>query len=681
LRSSRLVTVVGTGGVGKTRLVAEHVERARSTQRVLVVELSAIASPDVLVTLGAHLGVREERIDLRTVAELLRPHDVLLVLDNAEHVVADVRELASTVLRSCPDVRLLVTSRERLDLADEVVVGVAPLRVDSPDAEAVTLFVDRMRRVRPHVDRDHDRPRILDICRRVDGMPLAIELAASRAASLGVDAVVDRFDALFGPLLGVAADADRHSTLGNVVSWSIDLLGEPAQDLLSALSIFSGEFTVEAAVAVGGAIDADSVPLLLGRLVDTSLVTEAKGAGRFRLLEMIRAVARERLVRSGRRPEVQRAHAGWVAQCVAGVAADALGPRESGTSAAIDALRHELGHALDWAIGTGDIATAATITRALGGPLLYRPDADLIRQLRGLGGQRSIVGSPDEAVIVATDARAAFLLGDLEDVDALAHRAIALSADDRAARHRAEHALGVVRLYQGRFTESEELFLPASASPTADTAQHLDALGGLALARCYAGDTSGALAAAQQLAAAADTIDSDTYRAFADYALGELELANGDVDAAVARLAAAADRSWEVGARFVWGVASTVLARVLVRHRPAEEARRQLPTLIERWRHTTTWPQLWTTLRLTAEHLVATGQPSVALLIVEAAAVDPAAPTLSDDDLARRRLIRERVGDHLGAATVTGIARGAVAVERTTVVERALDALRHPIDG
>lgn len=148
-----------------------------------------------------------------------------------------------------------------------------------------------------------------------------------------------------------------------------------------------------------------------------------------------------------------------------------------------------------------------------------------------------------------------------------------------------------------------------------------------------------------------------------------------DVEEAAARLSRAADRAWAVGASFMWGIASTVLAGVLVRHRPLAEARTHLPTLIDRWRATATWPQLWTTLRLVAELLATHGREEVAALVLAAAERDPAAPELAGDDRARHDALRARLADRLGAAAADGIAAGAAAVDRVDVLERATRAL------
>ena len=681
LETSRLVTVVGVGGLGKTRLVAEFASDQALALPVLTIELATVPPDRVLASVGASVGLRDQSVEIPQLVDVLGATPVLVVIDNAEHAIGEVRHLVTELLRGCPEMRLLVTSRERLDVNAESTIALGPLGTDGPSDEAATLFVDRLRRARPHGDPTGDVAAIADICRRLEGIPLALELAASRAATLGVGTLNDRFDELFGHLTGIETDRDRHSTLGNVVHWSIDLLGSQSRDLLAALSVFHGDFDVDAVEEIAAASGIRDVAPVFGRLVDTSLVADGARPGRFRLLEMIRVVARQRLETSQRQATVRRAHADWVATQLTEIDAGSAGPDEAATVERLDAMRGEVLAAIEWSIESGSVDVAARVVTSLAGPLLYRPDFDLIHACRGLGAQPSISGAPHEAALVAADARAAFLVGDLDEVEPLATRAIALaSPDDTATRHRAQHALGVVSLYQGDFDTAKQMFQRTLDEPGPDVVPRLDALGGLALAMCYSRHQGHARAIAEEHRSIAQTIESDTYVAFADYALAEVDLAEGDIDRAAERLAESADRAWRTHARFVWGISSTVLARVLVRHRPRGDARRHLPTLITRWRRTATWPQLWTTLRLTAEHLVDTGDGRTALLILTAADRDDAAPSLSDDETAHYRAVRERATVMVGGAAASGIVGAAAVVDRADIVRRALAALEPAIE-
>ncbi|HEX6422978.1 MAG TPA: BTAD domain-containing putative transcriptional regulator [Acidimicrobiales bacterium] len=702
VEGSRLVTVTGPGGVGKTRLAAELLAQPSVTagRRVVVVELAPVAHEDVAATVGASLGYRAGPADPALIAELLGSGDALLVLDNCEHVTAPVRDLVRAVLGASATTRLVLTSRTRLGLPDEQVLALQPLPTTGDRPPSVELFVERLGRADPSSPVSADDPAVRDLCARLDGLPLALELAAGRAAVLGVDALggggPEDLDLLAVPGDGGDGEARpddrdepadhgrgrggaaRHTSLRAVVEWSYDLLSPPARLLLAALSVFDGEFDLPAAEAVGAAVLDEPVALLLSRLVDASLVAPAGGPGRFRLLELIRQFGEQQLERVGRAPAARRAHARWVADRLAEVEGLSVGPAEAGTAARLDGLRHDLRSALRWAGESGEAALAAAIAGAVAGPLLYRPDAMLVTTIRAVAAQPGVTGAPGEAALLGAAARAAFLAGDLDAVDELAGRAVAAAPAGAAStpvRHRAAHALGVVHLYRGRPADAERWFGKVDDDPAAAAVDRLDALGGLAVARCYRNALDASQDAVDRLRALAGAIDSETYGAFADYAQGEIDLARGDVEEATARLSRAADRAWAAGATFVWGIASTVLAGVLVRHRPLGEARTHLPALIDRWRATATWPQLWTTLRLVAELLATHGREEVAALVLAAAERDPAAPELAGDDRARHDALRARLADRLGAAAADGIAAGAAALDRVDVLERATRAL------
>jgi predicted ATPase/DNA-binding SARP family transcriptional activator len=674
--SERLVTVKGTGGAGKSRLVAELVHRRRAP--TLVVEMAPVAPGGATSAMAAALGFHAGAADPSVIVELLGARDVLVVVDSVEHVAAEVGEIARMLVDRCRGITLVATSRARLELSDEVVLALEPLSTEGDRSAAAELLVDRIERARPRFEVDQDDPAIGELCRRVEGVPLALELVAGRAAALGVSALVDRIGPTLELLVHVEPGRGRHDTLGNVVAWSVDLLGHPARALLAALSVFRGEFDLAAAEAVGRAVVDEPVALLLGRLVDTSLVSASSTPGRFRLLEMVRSFAAERLAAIERVGEVRRAHAEWVAGRLEDIDAESVGPAEAATVALLDHARHESLSALRWTVGAGDVATATRIASALAGPLLYRPDLELVEAVAWLGDRPSVAGAADEGGALAAAARAAFLLGRLDDADDLARRA-GESTDDSVARHRAAHALGVIHLYRGDFDESIARFDVVTSDPQASLVDRLDAVGGRALARCYLGDRSRARRDLATMRGLGEAAGSETYAAFADFVEGEILLAAGDSVAATAVLAAAAERAARARASFVQGIAGTVLAGVLARERPTAETRRHLQVVVERWRHTATWPQLWTTLRHVAEHLALTDQPRAALFVLAAAERDPAAPTLAGADADRYAALVDGLCATVGEAEAAGIAAGAERSDRGAVLDRALTALAAPL--
>jgi predicted ATPase/DNA-binding SARP family transcriptional activator len=340
----RLVTLVGPGGAGKTRLATEVMATRLDTvdDGVWIVELAPVTDPGAVAqtVLGA-LGLREStmldrtrtaptsRDSLARLLDGLADREIAIVLDNCEHLIDAAARLADHLLAQCPGLRILATSREPLGIVGEELVGVAPLT--SPDSAeplvalaspAVRLFLDRAAAVRrdgPLVD--DDLPTVVEIVRRLDGLPLAIELAAARLRGLPLADVASRLDDRFRLLTGGSRTAlPRHRTLRAVVEWSWELLSDPERLLLERVAVFPAGATPESAAAVcaGDGVEADDVLDLLAQLVDKSLLQQHAGlAGvRFRLLETIREYGLEQLAASGAATDLRLAHARFFADLV-----------------------------------------------------------------------------------------------------------------------------------------------------------------------------------------------------------------------------------------------------------------------------------------------------------------------------------------------------------------------------
>ncbi|MGJ5897403.1 AfsR/SARP family transcriptional regulator [Streptomyces niveiscabiei] len=322
LTTARLVTLLGPGGAGKTRLSQEAAETVAARDGVWLAELAPVSDPTavpqaVVTAVGARetvlygAGAEEfravgERHDdpVERLVDHCSRRRMLIILDNCEHVVEAAAHLAEELLARCPELTILATSREPLGVPGELLRPVEPL----PEPVALRLLRDRGAAARPGFRTADDPDACAEICRRLDGLPLAIELAAARLRILTPRQIADRLDDRFRLLTsGSRTVLPRQQTLRAVVDWSWDLLDEDERDVLGRLSVFAGGCDLPAAESVCGPAALDA----LASLVDKSLVVAAPspdGAMRYRLLETVAEYAGERLTESGRRPEAERAH-------------------------------------------------------------------------------------------------------------------------------------------------------------------------------------------------------------------------------------------------------------------------------------------------------------------------------------------------------------------------------------
>ena len=393
LNGTRLLTLTGVGGIGKTRLALEAAGRLDDVpDGTWLVELAALTDATlvpqaVAAVLGVHETAGQPLLD--SLIDRLRAATALLLLDNCEHLVAACAALAETLLRACPQLRILATSREMLGSTGETVwhvpalsvpeaqVGAPPVRRASTmdgaavqaavdqlasllRSEAIQLFTERARVARPSFTLTADSAAaVAHICRRVDGMPLAIELAAARVRVLTPHQIAERLDDRFRLLTGgTRTAAPRQQTLRAAMDWSYDLLSEPEQAMLRALSVFAGGFTLEAAEAVCAGADGDDrssvvatdVLDLLARLVDQSLViAEEHGeAARYRLLETVRQYAEEKLTAAGEAGATRERHALWCLSFAEQAASHGTGPEQDIWLERLVVEHDNLRAALDW---------------------------------------------------------------------------------------------------------------------------------------------------------------------------------------------------------------------------------------------------------------------------------------------------------------------------------------------
>src|SRR5271166_4596093 len=317
VKAHRLVTLTGVGGVGKTRLAVEVAGRLADEfpDGVWFFELAAVTDPAAIPdAVAAVMGITQQpgKTVSESVAAALEGRVRLLVIDNCEHVLDAAADLIEEILSHSATVRILATSREGLGVPDEQVWPVRSLDVAAGiDSAAVSLFVERARGMAPGfslVDRD-EAAAVTEICQRLDGIPLAIELAASRMASMTAREMRNRLDHRFRLLVGSRRGLERHHTLRHAVQWSYDLLDDTEKTVLDRCSVFAGGFDLQSACAVAGSDDLDEYAILgvLDALVRKSLLVADRSSGRtrFSMLETIRQFAEEQLVAGGAANEVR----------------------------------------------------------------------------------------------------------------------------------------------------------------------------------------------------------------------------------------------------------------------------------------------------------------------------------------------------------------------------------------
>ncbi|MBK1784379.1 AAA family ATPase [Prauserella sp. ASG 168] len=366
LASARLVTLTGPGGTGKTRLAIESA-RAHPGE-VCFVELAPLgdgADPAqaVLDALGLRqtaLGARSrgDRPARQRLVHALAERDLLLVLDNCEHLVEQAAELAGELLGGCGGLRVLATSREALGITGEALCPVPQLALPPPhaptedalDYPAVRLFTERAAAVAPGFALDaNTADTVVHICRALDGLPLAIELAAARVRSLPVEEVATRLDDRFALLSrGSRTAAPRHRTLRSVVEWSWDLLDDEERQLARRLTVFAGGATIEAAHRVCG-LDVNAVPEVLSGLAEKSLA-DLGADGRYRMLETVRAFGAHQLDAAGERDRLHRAHAEYFLTVVDEAQGHLVTAAQLEWMRRLDADHDNLHAAMRWAI-------------------------------------------------------------------------------------------------------------------------------------------------------------------------------------------------------------------------------------------------------------------------------------------------------------------------------------------
>jgi predicted ATPase/DNA-binding NarL/FixJ family response regulator/class 3 adenylate cyclase len=542
LRRNRLVTLTGAGGVGKSRcalqVAAEVVDR--SADGVWWVELGPVSDPDsVPLAAAAVFGLREERVRplIGTLAEQLRSSDSVLVLDNCEHVLDAVARLVEQLLVAAPGMRILCTSREQLGVPGEVA-----WRVPSLDEEtSVELFTERAAQVRPGWKAGAAQADVIArICRRLDGLPLAIELAAARTRMMHpaqiAEGLDDRFRLLTGGTRQVVA---RQQTLEASVAWSYDLLDERERAALRRLSVFAGGFTLDSAEAVcadGSDIEEYSVLEMLSRLVDKSLVVvDTETDSRYRLLETVRYYATHRLVDAAETEATRSRHLEYFLACTERAEPALAGGEGPAVLARLESERDNLRAALEWAETTRAQETMLRLVTALA--VFW-----VLRGHTAEGGRwfaRALAHDDGPSVIRARAlwgaAHVAVYGDDHETCDLRCQQALAMAreADDLWTIARASNILSYIGLWHDPAGVRAELARSIElARSSGDSWAQLDGMKMATIARMVEDDLDGAVAASDELFRIAEQLGNNFYVAWHHTVMALVALRRGDFSVA-----------------------------------------------------------------------------------------------------------------------------------------------------
>jgi predicted ATPase/DNA-binding winged helix-turn-helix (wHTH) protein len=615
----RLVTLIGPGGVGKTT-VAYELARALEpsyADGVHPVEFVTVDCGGTLAALATVLGVQQRRdVSLEdAVINVLRPRRTLLLLDNCEHVVEPLGALVDRILQAAPGVTVIATSRQPISVRGERIWPVEPLPIgddlaDSPaalrNAPAVRLFAERASAASPRfILDDVTTLAVVRVCRRLDGMPLAIELAAARVATLSVDEIESRLDERFRLLRGVRRGGDpRHQALHDAVQWSYDLLSVEEQDVFDELAIFAGQFELVAAAAVcGGRDELDALDLVTSLVERSMIVVRAPVGGdtRYEMLETLRDYGRSKLDDTAATTLAAR-HAAYYAGLAVDVAAKQRGAGEPGANARAETSFADLRAAQRFAVQRDDVDTAITLVSSLreyamrsmryealvwadavldcpgaADHALY-PTAKGIRAyvawLRGefdtalrlaneVEADESSRGEQPSGLAQRVQANVLYVQGDLVEGFAAGRRQLALAeaADEPSRIAHGTYMLSVALSSMSEFEEAAELALRARSIGEATESPTDLASGWAAVGFATHDDVATALRAFEECDRIARHAGNRWMSAFARTELSALLLVQGKLDSALRGLAEAVDTWYRAGE---WSQQWLTLSRCVV---------------------------------------------------------------------------------------------------------------------
>ncbi|MFE9647644.1 BTAD domain-containing putative transcriptional regulator [Streptomyces sp. NPDC006365] len=685
LREHRAVTVVGPGGVGKTRLVLELLHRGAGAEPVHLVELAETSTPaETGGVVATALGLRAApEGSARAVADRLGGEPALLVLDNCEHLLTAARDLVAELLARCPALRVLATSRQRLGVAGERVVRLGPL----PEGHQVELFCDRAALLRDGFDASaHTRRLVGEVCHLIDGLPLAVELAARREAAFGLPELRERLSAgldVLEPLRG----GDRSTAVTATVEWSCRLLDPDARALLDRLSVCRGGFGPQALEHLAP-VGVTNPAALLAELVDASLVGCDLSAAtpRYRLLETVRHVCGSHLT-PAEADDARGAHARWMMAHVESIHA----LQRERSPEATPLLRREaanLHQALSWladsskkppteppageSVHSGRRELAALLGMLTACAQSDEPALPLTTQLLRLAPAVLPPRTESEAVCAVAAGTAAGLAGDAPRAEQLLTAAV-----ERLPGGSPYAWIGLFfrltnRMFSGDVSGVESDAMALRHDRTAPAWAAATGVCGAALVRQFSGDHAAAarwLARDEALLAEVNPVEG-----IVAYTRGELA-ADQDPFRALAWFDEACQRCDAQGQTYIREAAAVGRAAVLIRLGRHSEAAAACRGLVDSLRRLGMWPQLWMVLRLTAELLVALGDHATAAALLTAADGDALAPAVLGTDRDRHAVLWAAITDRLDPHRLAHCRSEGRTDGRAGATERALRAL------
>jgi predicted ATPase/DNA-binding SARP family transcriptional activator len=652
LAGERLVTLVGPGGVGKTRVALEVARRGGAAT---VLRLAPVTDPAAIPhALAAALGLKVVQRDvLASCVAVLGDTPGLLVVDNCEHLLDAARDTVGAIVAGCPEITVLATSREPLGLAAECVSRLSPLPLpradeDLPRVPSVAVFLDRAARVRSGAPpTPADLRLVADIVRRLDGIPLAIELAAGRLSTFSLADLHQRLDRSLDLLGGRPSGEARHGTLRETVEWSYRLLTEDERRLFRHLSVFADGVDLATAEGLGADLGLGTDPgSALARLVDASMVDAHFGTGtRYRMLETLRAFGLDRLAAAGEDKAAAGHLVRWAVALTAWIEATMATAREPEADAVLRRELPNLRAAWRLARSGGLLDEAAAMVTALYHAIAYRDLVEIRDWAEELAGDPALDGHPRAAAVFGTAAEAAYHRGDYPRAERLARTGF-----ERAGGARSWHCRSVLSIAALARNDWADVVAHSLAAAELTDCPH-ENFAIAALGKAYAGDTDEAWTLNEPGLAGAP---SPTMRGFAAYVAGETDNCAGRHEAAEERYRDAIELGRTSGATFLVGIATVGLLAVRARMGRIQEALRGYREVVDYFARTGNWTHQWVNLRNLADLLRRLGDGAAATQLEAAAAAAPDAPAV---DGSRPPAPAVRV---LGRAAVLDLAREAI---------------------